>query len=285
MFNRNRNRGQGSNNNEPPKRYEIHGTTSDWVGTIVNIVLAGLTVYAIFLSKDAVTTANDTLSYAKKRDSINDKDRVIKDSGDSIKYSIDTAKTNASIRISNELAQSSIQSLKDFQRRFEIENESSLWVTVEIIHIDSPLRIVFKPFSIGKLPIIITGYFMRTHFNDCKYDEPLTLKIIDTLVNYVGRVRYDIQQSLPVSTTNEEKFDFPYPLNYTQKQIGDILSGNATLFLFGKFKYVNAINRLDTLEQRFVRRFVFTKILNETGKEQYNIGSELRHVKNYKLKK
>lgn len=259
--------GENNNRNSERKREK-----RELAAIIINTVLAVFTVWAIFLSKDSIRTANNTLAYAKHRDTLNDLTRRNRDSTDSIKYSIDTAKTNNSIRISNKSAEASIRALKDNKEKFIIENKAVIYVDtlyIEGMNPNKPIKwaIVFKNY--GK-----SGAFLKTHYARIRFSN--TLEIDDKLINEQGHLtevlgfKNDIvPSSLGVLTgltttvqnvgklknevvrnvfqfipPNKEKYSTGASPEILTKEVIDTINSQKEKFVFliGKLEYVDLAN-------------------------------------------
>lgn len=140
------------------------------IAIVINAFLAVLTFVAIIISNKATNIANQSLEYAKGRDTTNDKKEKENAILASIKYSKDTARANSSLKeavksttASIKLANQSIESLKDEQQRFEKQNQPYLQmvrVAIDSAVAGKKLYIMYEIENITHIPVKILSHRM-----------------------------------------------------------------------------------------------------------------------------
>ena len=254
-------------------------------GTLVALFF---TYKSVSVSRDAITRA-DTANFIAKRafDEAREKDNASSERErriDSINYERDTTNINQlkkSNEISNEIANYSIRSLREYQNRFEKENQSFLKFAPTVTSLDSPINIKYSMLSYGKMPLIVTNTYLRLTI--VEVNNKLAIKnMIDTLKEKIKYGKYPSTETIYVPNNNDgfALYDFPHNYLFNKSYLLGIQNGYYDLFIYGKIRYINTIRVRDTIEQRFVQRFWFKQTQNIIESGTWNDYLSIEPIRN-----
>jgi hypothetical protein len=245
-------------------------------GTVVALVF---TCNSVNMSRKALVAADTANDIAKRSlDSNMNFNRESMEYQRSKDVSNDSV-TNNTLKIAQQnadaatnLANQSIQSLKDVQKRFEIENEPYVRFIPFVNFRDSMPKFTYKIINYGKMPAILKGHYTRIIValpptSQSKIDSA----IIDTLklkIQYSKYVR-EVNQ-LMVNGDSENEMNYPYIINWTEFDKIKFVHGEYVIYWYGRLKYEVKTGSNKQFEYRYIVMMNLAPNLDNTLRIEYD---------------
>lgn len=232
------------------KWYEKHGTTTEFAGVIIGTFVAGFTIALFFQTKKSTDAAIKAANAAdntykeqrfndgvlRRRDSIN---AIANEDNERRRFSLDSTSTQAQI-----------QSIKEAQKQFEVENEP--YLQIEVTSIDTPflkgkpisIKYDIKNLKINPVKIIIDkGAFEITDARPDKFD---VFKKKSKGANF------------NVYTTKESPYKTGGILPTEARVFNAVAGGKSSVFILNDIEYIDLLSS----KKRFYKSIIKITITN-----------------------
>jgi len=219
-------------------------------GILINALLFLITLSALAVTCQSVEIANEALKDSRQNQKIADERKRIDDSTshvkDSLNYNVDTSSLGTSQKSLN----AQVNSIKETENQFQIDNEPILEVVTTaypILKENQESSIAIDVFNLGKYPCRILDMIILTAYKIA----PPNFKEVYTLgKNHVAGLNEYITNQKNIHET------ILVPKIFSKSHIESLQSGQYSIYLWGTIKYQNLVTK-KMKEYNFIIKYFY----------------------------